>query len=141
MPGRSCTDAILCLRDISYRKLNDEYLGLASSEFKSSVWTQDFINALQSRPEIESMHFGLGLMEERKCQACNRSGHPSKWILTFSGPRYDRRSLEKVSPKDVSDASSESDDATDTADERSEEWYVGSVCCANAEVTHSLYHW
>ncbi len=79
---------------------------------------------------------------EDKCQACNRSKHPAKWLLTFSGPAYDKRSLERVSPKDPDASSSDSDEEeTDQGEDKEEKWWVGSICCANAEVTHSLYHW
>jgi hypothetical protein len=134
------SESKVCLLGFSYRKLNDEYLGLAGSEFKSSVWTLDFINALQSRPELSSMHLGIDSMED-KCQACNRTKHPAKWLITFSGPTYDSKSLEKVSPKEANESSSDSDEETTEEEEKEEKFWVGSVCCANAEVTHSLYHW
>ena len=120
--------------------MNDEYLGLAGSEFKSSVWTVDFVKALQSRPELRTIELSIESMQD-KCQACNRSKHPAKWLITFSGSTYDPKSLEKVSSTDVDDSDSHSDEETDDAEQKEEKYWVGSVCCANAEVTHSLYHW
>ena len=78
---------------------------------------------------------------EGKCQACNRSKHPPKWMITFSGPTYDRRSLEKASPKDTDESNSSSEDESNGAIEKEERWHVGSVCCGNAEIAHTLYHW
>lgn len=62
-------------------------------------------------------------------------------MITFSGPTYDRKSLERVSHKseDTSDSSSDGND--DEEEEKEEVWHVGSVCCGNAEVAHTLYHW
>lgn len=78
---------------------------------------------------------------EPKCEACNRSKHPPKWMITFSGPTYDRMSLEKVSKKDSDDYSSSSEDESDEVEEEEVRWHVGSVCCGNAEIAHTLYHW
>ena len=65
-------------------------------------------------------------------------------MITFSGPTYDTKSLERLSSKhdSESDSSSSDDNGEEKEEEEKEErWHVGSVCCGNAEVAHTLYHW
>ena len=124
-------------------KLNDEFIGLAGSEFKSSVWRENFTKALQSRPEFFTIPVGISDALGAQCEACGRSKHPPKWMITFSGPTYDKESLEKVYPKDHDDSDliSEDEENEEEGEEKEEQWHVGSVCCGNAEVAHTLYHW
>ncbi|KAI0199592.1 hypothetical protein F4808DRAFT_432201 [Astrocystis sublimbata] len=128
----------------AWRKLDDEFSGLANSKFTSSAWKVDFHRSLKSRPVLESYSLeGCGTGET--CEACGRSGHPSTFKIIFSGSAYHKDTLADV--ESDSDAESEDDDAA-SIDTRGmplpfvgKEWFVGSVCCSNAETAHSLFHW
>jgi hypothetical protein len=132
----------------AWRKLDDEFSGLANSKFTSSAWKPDFHRALKSRPRLES--FELGAIGSDRlyetCEACGRSGHPSTWKIVFSGPPYHKDTLAEVD----SDTSDLDGDNSETASVDAEgmplpptakEWCVGAVCCSNAETAHSLLHW
>ena len=124
---------------LAHKKLDDEVTGHAGSTFKSSVWGQEFADALMSRPDI--FRVDIPTMHERKCDACNRSGHPPKHRIILSGSRYDKKTLEKISnnDSDSEDNTSNDDNSTESKDEQT--FFLGRFCCANAEIAHALYHW
>ena len=117
---------------VAFRKLDDYVQGLAGSKFISSAWGGDFLKALKSRPEIAYLE-NTGMMELQHCAACNKSNHPAKFQLTFSGNPYARHTLE-----DLSSSDSDSDSSTQEPDPT---FHVGRTCCANAETAHALHHW
>ena len=135
---------------LAHVKLDDEVAGHARSTFKSSAWTPDFTNTLQSSPDIHVMEINpeQAMIVTSKCEACNRSGHPPRFRVTFTGNSYDKNTLERKSRK-VAKArgGSDSDDDDDDDDESSEEaeedqnFLVGRFCFANAEIAHTLHHW
>ncbi|OTB08060.1 hypothetical protein M426DRAFT_317578 [Hypoxylon sp. CI-4A] len=134
---------------LAWRKLNDEVRALASSKFASSAWKSDFHRALKGRPKMESYEMDRGERDSGlydSCEACGRTNHPASFRVTFSGHPYHQDTL--------ADVESESDDSEDDgAEHRSidsmglvvpsetRSWYVGAVCCSNAETAHSLIHW
>ena len=126
--------------EFSHRKLDDEFRGQVESRFKSSVWKSEFNSALEGRPDCYILK--IPAMLEEKCAACNRSGHPPSFKVTFSGQRYDRQSLDPISKED-NDSDSDGDDLEQESAEQEEEdvFLVGKHCCQNAEIAHSLYHW
>ena len=121
---------------VAVQKLDDEVRGLAGSKFMSAAWSADFLNTLKQKPEIAYLD-ARGLFEQH-CAACNKSNHPAKFQLIFSGKSYNRQSLEDISDDDEEDAT-EVQDGVSGHDERT--FYVGRTCCANAETAHALHHW
>ena len=121
---------------IAVYKLDDEVKGTAGSKFMSAVWRPDFLAALKERPDIAYLETqGIG----EHCAACNRSNHPAKYQLVFSGRAYDRKSLEDVS--DDEDEDDGNPDQNETWGYNPKTFYVGRTCCANAETAHALHHW
>ena len=114
---------------VAFFKIDDYVQGLAGSKFLSAAWGGEFLKALKSRPELAYVEVSVPLHMEH-CAACNKSNHPAKFQLIFSGKYYDRHTLE-----DESDGSDE-----DEADQQ-DTFYVGRTCCANAETGHALHHW
>ena len=98
---------------VAFFKLDDEVKGFAGSKFLSSAWLGDFARAIKARPELTILD--IPTMFEKKCDACNRSGHPASFRIEFSGKAYNHYSLEPVS--DDEDDSDEADDAV-SHDER-----------------------
>ena len=123
--------------ELSHRKLDDEFQGQAGSKFLSSVWKQDFVNALKGRPDCHILK--VPAMLDEKCTACNRSGHPPSFKITFSGQKYDRRSLDPLSNDEDSDSDITTPDDEDAMEE--ENFFIGKHCCQNAEIAHTLFHW
>ena len=121
---------------IAVRKLDDEVGGLAGLKFMSAAWSAEFLNTLKQKPEIAYLD-ARGLLGQH-CAACNKSNHPAKFQLIFSGKSYNRQSLEDTSDDDEEDAT-EVQDGVSGHDERT--FYVGRTCCANAETAHALHHW
>ncbi|KAI1437744.1 hypothetical protein GGR50DRAFT_643986 [Xylaria sp. CBS 124048] len=128
----------------AWRKLDDEVYGLANSKFISSIWRPDFLRALKSRPQLES--FELSSIDpgySQACEACGRSGHPSTSKIILMGTPYHKDTLLDVE----SDSDSDDDDnvSVDTQGmplpPTTKGWAVGSVCCDNATIAHSLLHW
>ena len=127
---------------IAFHKLDDEVRGYSGSKFLSSAWTGDFARALKARPEISTNP--IATLFDHKCDACNRSGHPAKFQISFSGKAYYRHTLEAVSD----DEEDEEEGDTASRDENGnpippfeKQYFVGRVCAANAEIAHSLLHW
>lgn len=89
------------LYQIAVRKLDDEVQGFAGSKFVSSVWKDEFVRTLKSRPEMDVVQVPLRL--EHNCDACRRGGHPAKYQVIFKGKPYDRDTLEDLSDDDDDD--------------------------------------
>ena len=119
-----------CYR-VAFYKLDDQVQGLAGSKFVSAAWGGPFLKALKSRPELAYVEVS-GVVRIEHCAACNKSNHPAKFQLIFSGKPYDRHTLEDES--DTSDPDVEEAEPQDT-------FYCGRTCCANAETAHALHHW
>lgn len=86
---------------IAVRKLDDEVQGYSGSKFLSSAWNADFLKVLKARPELSRLD--VPTLFDHKCDACNRSGHPAKHQLTFSGKPYHRDTLENLTDDDDDD--------------------------------------
>lgn len=140
---------------IAFKKLEVEATGLAKSKFASTQWTRDFTVALYSRPDFITgpLEPGEGYDLETgkpKCDACNHRSHVPSAFIQFQGKPYDKKTLEELDQgSDDSDEEEEEDDPDriEVNDEGQElpseniKWFVGNVCYANAEQTHTLVHW
>lgn len=85
----------------AFFKLDDVVKGYSSSKFVSAAWSSRFSKALKARPEFEEVR--VPTMFDHKCDACNRSGHPAKYQITFSGRAYHHESLEDISEDEHED--------------------------------------
>ncbi|KAF2744999.1 hypothetical protein M011DRAFT_488534 [Sporormia fimetaria CBS 119925] len=159
-PGFSSHDEIY---QLTFRKLDDEVKGLASSKYQSAAWTPIFTRTLKARPEITISEVLRGMREvlEAHCEACNRKSHPATAEITFTGAPYHRDTLEPLadnssdsSDSDSDSSSSLSSSGSDPAGEKkqyddrgellppeSKIFRVGSTCKANAQMAHTLHHW
>lgn len=122
---------------VAVQKLDDEVRGLAGSKFMSAAWNVEFLSTLKAKPDIAYLD-AHGLFEQH-CEACNRSNHPAKFQLIFSGKPYNRHSLEDISDDEDEEDTTGSQDGRFGHDEKA--FYVGRTCCANAETSHALHHW
>ncbi|KAI8931922.1 hypothetical protein NX059_010823 [Plenodomus lindquistii] len=149
---------------LTFRKLDDEVKGLAGSKFTSSSWTSDFTRAVRARPDLMTNEIGLNAdYMSPHCAACNRKNHPASWEIMLTGQPYDKDTLEPLE-HDTSDSESDSDsnsstlsasppprntnnekperDATgEVLPPESHRFFLGSTCKANAQVSHTLFHW
>ena len=94
---------------IAFYKLDDEVKGYSASKFLSAAWNSQFSKALKARPEFEEIR--VPTMFDHKCDACNRSGHPAKYRITFSGKAYHHESLEDISDDEDEEGDEDEDDA------------------------------
>ena len=92
---------------LAHRKLDKEVEGFAGSKFSSSVWGEDFMKALQERPDLARID--VPTMLEHKCDACRRGNHPPKHKVTFTGKPYNRDTLEPIEYDDEEDDTEDSD--------------------------------
>ena len=122
---------------VAVDKLDDYVRGLAGSKFMSAAWNADFLNNLKAKPDIAYLD-APGLSEQH-CAACNKTNHPAKFQLIFSGKPYNRQSLEDISDDEDDEDGTSGQDGAFGYSERA--FYVGRTCCANAETAHALYHW
>ena len=106
---------------LAHNKLDDEVRGFGSSKFSSAVWKAPFIKALKSRPDLD--RHDVPTMMEHKCDACQRSNHPPKHRVAFSGKAYNRDTLEALG--DENEESSDSDKETPSADDEDESFFLG----------------
>jgi len=138
---------------LAFRKLNDEVKGYASSKYISASWKSSFIRSLSARPIFYVEGLGLGDENEgRKCDACNRTGHPATFVVQFGGKAYSKETLDEIDndhdedDDDDDDDDNGGDDASVDSQGRSipsekTSWYVGRFCKGNAETAHALIHW
>ncbi|KAK7754252.1 hypothetical protein SLS62_003830 [Diatrype stigma] len=132
----------------AWRKLDDEFRGLASSKFASSAWRTEFYRALKGRPKMEAYEMdGADADKYDNCAACGRSGHPATFKIIFQGTPYHKDTLQEVDDYDGGDEDDDDDDSASIDTQgmplppASREWHVGAVCCSNAETAHGLIHW
>lgn len=133
---------------IAASRLNDEVKGYTGSKFVSTAWNGDFLKVLKARPELSVI--SVPTMHDHKCDACNRSGHPAKHQLVFSGKLYRKETLEETDEED--------DEYDANGQEKTQSFFLGRyvykkmcgiifvnvylrTCAANAETSHSLLHW
>ena len=112
---------------VAFRKIDDEVRGYSDSKFVSSVWNKDFIQVLKALPELAVRT--VRTMLDHKCDACNRSKHPAKHQLVFSGKPYNIDTLEDIEEDDDEE---EDDDAAapkkpsgSTGTDQSRSFYLG----------------
>ena len=114
---------------IAFLKLDDEVRGYSKSKFESSVWNKDFLQTLKTLPELAVN--AVRTMFDHKCDACNRSKHPAKHQLVFSGKPYDINTLEDIEEDGDEDGDGNGDDLekpsriTDT--NQSRPFYLGRL--------------
>lgn len=96
--------------DMAVDKLDDEVQGYSGSKFLSPVWNKEFLNNLKQCPNLSII--SVPTMFDHICDACNRSGHPAKHQLVFSGKPYDRKTLETISSDDDSEDQSTNEQST-----------------------------
>lgn len=134
----------------AWRKLDDEYRGLATSKFASSVWKSDFYRALRGRPKIDAYEVGMDGVAYDNCEACGRKGHPATFKIVFGGHPYNKGTLDDIESDSDSESSDKDEEDADTRSVDShgmplapvkKQWHVGAVCCSNAETAHELLHW
>lgn len=132
----------------AWRKLDDEFRGLANSKFASSVWRPEFYRALKGRPRMETydMAAGVGSIDGfDNCAACGRSNHPATRKIVFQGKPYYKDTLQEVESDSDSDDEDDDKASVDTQgmplEPESRDWFVGAVCCSNATTAHGLIHW
>ena len=110
-PAFARNDAIY---QIAFDRLDDEVKGYAGSKFFSAAWTGDFARALKFRPEFFEIEVPT-MFNNNKCDACNRSGHPAKFRITFGGKAYHHHTLEPVS---ADEEDNDEDEDTKSRDSR-----------------------
>lgn len=109
---------------IAFRKIDDEVRGYSSSKFVSSVWNRDFSQILTTLPELAVKT--VQTMFDHKCDACNRSKHPAKHQLVFSGKPYNIDTLEDIEEEEDDhddDDAKRTSGSTDTNQSRT--FYLG----------------
>lgn len=138
----------------AWRKLDDEVRALASSKFASSAWKAEFYRALKGRPKLDAYEMDAGERSgglHDSCDACGRRNHPATFRVIFHGHPYYKNTLDDVesessdSEEDGNDSDASGHASVDTQGmalpPATKVWYVGSVCCGNAETASSLIHW
>ncbi|KAL9113146.1 MAG: hypothetical protein Q9227_002758 [Pyrenula ochraceoflavens] len=138
--------------EVAMLKIDDEVSGQAGSRFKSSAWNKAFGVVLDARPQLALVESsGSGVLHET-CEACNRSNHPAKWELQFTGEAYNKNTLEPIEKEDEDEdeADGENEDSAETQSidmkgnalpSQDRCFYLGRFCAANAEMAHKLSHW
>ncbi|TLD31380.1 hypothetical protein PspLS_02127 [Pyricularia sp. CBS 133598] len=131
---------------LAWRKLDDEFRGLASSKFSSAAWNPEFHKSLRARPYMDNYESSRDTSDLfTTCQACNRTGHPATRVIRFSGKPYSQRTLDEI---EQSEPDSEDEGPRRDRDENNnliagegKDWLCGAVCASNAETAHDLLHW
>ena len=108
---------------LAHRKLDKEVEGFAGSKFSSSVWGEEFIKALQERPDLARID--VPTMLEHKCDACRRGNHPPKHKVSFSGKPYNRDTLETIEYDDEEDDTEDSDNDGSSSNQEGETFFLG----------------
>lgn len=115
------------LYELSTRRVNREAQGL-TDRLISSAWVANFVYILKARPDYEEMEIGASGFESDKCAACNRSGHPAKFLVKLKGKAYNRKKLEPLKDEDDEDEAEETseDEGGHKLVSEDREWYLGT---------------
>ncbi|OGE56254.1 hypothetical protein PENARI_c003G12288 [Penicillium arizonense] len=134
---------------MAFMKLEDEVKGRSGSQLISSVWSPQFIYAIQARPSMDITSYPTE--EDHPCDACRRSGHPASADLTLYGKAYSLETLEPLNDDDSDEQSKEDDDNENDGNDRDRDghiippegthFYLGRTCKGRAELAHTLTHW
>ncbi|KAJ5301458.1 hypothetical protein PENANT_c009G09930 [Penicillium antarcticum] len=136
---------------MAFAKLEDEVKGRSGSQLISSVWTPEFIYAIQARPSMEITAFPTE--EDHPCDACRRSGHPASFDLKPYDKAYSLETLEPLNEEtsDSDEQSKDDDNSEDDGKERDRDghilppegthFYLGRTCKGRADLAHTLIHW
>lgn len=112
---------------VAFRKIDDEVRVYSNSKFVSSVWNKDFVQVLKALPELAVR--AVRTMLDHKCDACNRSKHPAKHQLVFSGKPYNIDTLEDIEEdddeEDNNDAAAAKKTSRPTGTDQSQSFYLG----------------
>lgn len=108
---------------LAHQKLDKEVEGFVGSKFSSSVWGEAFQKALHTLPDLDRID--VPTMLEQKCDACRRTGHPTKNKVTFSGKPYNRDTLEIVEDEEDEDDIEDSDDDESSSTKEGESFFLG----------------
>ncbi|GAA5870838.1 hypothetical protein JCM3774_001690 [Rhodotorula dairenensis] len=126
-------------------KVTQEIEGLLNSLVGSSAWKPKFKRIIDSRPELTVDPLGPD-EAGGPCEVCTmgRGRHASS-VLTLSGPKYNRTTLQDLASAEDSSAEEESDSEDENAGRKSRDKYYtfnsGGACTARAETYHELRHW
>ena len=96
----------------AFFRLDDEVQGYSSSRFMSTAWGPNFSKALKARPVFYET--AVPTMFDHKCDACNRSGHPAKYRITFGGKAYHHDSLEDISDNEEDEEAEDDEQSHDS---------------------------
>ena len=138
------------LYQMAFFKMEDLVKGYAGSKFISSAWLGEFGKAIKARPVmIETERRTLPF--DKGCEACNRSNHPTTFMIEFSGKPYNLDTLEAISDDEESDEDENGQYVDGERIERDSkgliipgagrQYLVGRFCKENAVIAHSLLHW
>jgi len=95
---------------VAFYKLEDEVKGYAGSKFVSAAWVGDFARALKARPQYNDADIPRAGRVYNSCDACNKTNHPAKFMITFSGKPYHPDTLETLSDDEDEDDERDEDD-------------------------------
>ncbi|KAK3938358.1 hypothetical protein QBC46DRAFT_355918 [Diplogelasinospora grovesii] len=144
------THELYCM---AWQKLDDRVTALAQSKFSSAIWKKGFLMALRARPQYTTQEIARGSrgLRDEVCGACGKTGHPTRYVISFQGPAYNKKFyapggfLEPIEPASGSDDDEEDvediDEDGNPIPKETTVWNIGSVCNANAEIAHNLMHW
>lgn len=111
---------------MAFAKLEDEVKGRSGSQLISSVWSPEFIYAIQARPSMEVTSYPTE--EDHPCDACRRSGHPASSDLKPYGKAYSLETLEPLNDdSDYSDEQPKEKHESDDDDDSNERDRDGHV--------------
>ncbi|KAI9779733.1 MAG: hypothetical protein M1839_007231 [Geoglossum umbratile] len=128
---------------VAFQRLSSEAATYSSSKFESSAWAQGFTRALRARPEFCKQSITLS---NEDCEACNRKNHTATYKVQFGGKPYHHKSLEEISSfsedgDEDGSSGNEHDSQGHSLPDKTTSYYLGRVCCLNAETAHALTHW
>lgn len=106
--------------------------GIQDSLVTSSVWRNDFKNALRTYPELtlETMTFSLPT-----CDACHIGGRVSTIVGHLGGSRYNTQTHENI-PEPEPD-----EDEDDNSTPLPMTFHLGRFCARRTRVFHQYAHW
>ena len=124
---------------VAFHKLEDEVRGYAGSKFVSAAWAGDFARALKARPEYSEVDIPPAGRDYNHCDACNRTNHPAKVMITFAGKPYHPETLETLSDDEDEDDRRSRDVNGNPVPPADKQYFVGRyVCCINS-AHHPLF--
>jgi hypothetical protein len=124
-PGESLDLAVEALT-----RMIDEY----TSALQGSTWGEVISRAMKARPAFQYK----SCLNDSYCDACNRTNNAAHHAVSFTGPRYEKATLDNYEGSGAEDSE---DSAGNSVVSETVVFHLGGRCFERVKTFHKFLHW